>query len=70
MKYHSNAAPELFGWTEDVPVDDAEHSTVQTQESDVYAFGCLYYEVSYLQVLAKYWDELRRSITMLYLLGA
>ena len=32
------AAPELFGSTG----DDA---TVRTQKSDVYAFGCLYYEV-------------------------
>ena len=39
---HSNfAAPELF-------CDDSEKGSnvpIRTQESDVYAFGCLYYEV-------------------------
>ena len=38
------AAPELFGYCGD---DDAEDddAPIRTQKSDVYAFGCLYYEV-------------------------
>jgi len=38
------AAPELFGLSEDDngPADD---TPPRTQMSDVYAFGCLYYEV-------------------------
>jgi serine/threonine protein kinase len=38
------AAPELFGYCED---DDSEgdDAPIRTQKSDVYAFGCLYYEV-------------------------
>ena len=34
------AAPELFRST-----DDDDDATARTQKSDVYAFGCLYYEV-------------------------
>ncbi|SRR6266576_3959607 len=38
------AAPELFGFSEDD--DDSSNDTaVRTQMSDVYAFGCVYYEV-------------------------
>ena len=37
------AAPELFGSFQDDASDDVPP---RTQESDVYAFGCLYYEVS------------------------
>ena len=37
------AAPELFGGFEDDASDDVP---ARTQKSDVYAFGCLYYEVS------------------------
>ena len=57
------AAPELFDSPED---DDA---AVKTQKSDVYAFGCLYYEVGtnrHTDVLVKH--GLRRSIMILYLL--
>ena len=38
------AAPELFGFSED---DDScsNDTPARTQMSDVYAFGCLYYEV-------------------------
>jgi hypothetical protein len=49
--HHNFAAPELFGnWVEGEDVssesDDDGQSTARTQKSDVYAFGCLYYEVS------------------------
>ena len=37
---HNFAAPELFAC-------DSEDSTTRTHESDIYAFGCLYYEVSH-----------------------
>ena len=46
--HHNFAAPELFGYIDD-DTDDIENSTARTQESDVYAFGCLYYEVSYIK---------------------
>ena len=42
------AAPELFGFSEDDIsdlYDDAQPMT-NMYKSDVYAFGCLYYEVS------------------------
>ena len=45
------AAPELFDSAEDD--DDA---SVRTQKSDVYAFGCLYYEVGN----QKYTDALNK----------
>jgi serine/threonine protein kinase len=41
--HHHFAAPELFFLTEDDEGD--EDAAVRTQKSDVYAFGCLYYEV-------------------------
>jgi len=42
---HANfSAPELFGCFEDADDLLAEDPT-RTQMSDVYAFGCLYYEV-------------------------
>ena len=42
---HANfSAPELFGCFEDADDLSAEDST-RTQMTDVYAFGCLYYEV-------------------------
>lgn len=41
--HYNFAAPELFGSFREN--DDAE-PMVKTYESDVYAFGCLYYEVS------------------------
>ena len=37
------AAPELFRFTDD---EDDEEAAARTRKSDVYAFGCLYYEVS------------------------
>ena len=48
--HYNFAAPELFGnWDEEEDIsesDDDEQLTSRTQRSDVYAFGCLYYEVS------------------------
>ena len=38
------AAPELFGISEDVD-DPSDDPPPRTQMSDVYAFGCLFYEV-------------------------
>ncbi|KAF8700273.1 hypothetical protein AX14_000817 [Amanita brunnescens Koide BX004] len=38
------AAPELLGCSEDGDSDDVP---ARTQKSDVYAFGCLYYEIHY-----------------------
>ena len=38
------AAPELFGYCEDDESED-DDAPIRTQKSDVYAFGCLYYEV-------------------------
>ena len=38
------AAPELFGHLEDRDNPSVDDSA-RTQMSDVYAFGCLYYEV-------------------------
>ncbi|KAF8335107.1 hypothetical protein F5887DRAFT_892315, partial [Amanita rubescens] len=38
------AAPELFGFSEDEN-DSSEDVPARTQMSDIYAFGCLYYEV-------------------------
>ena len=38
------AAPELLGCSQDD--DTSDDVTARTQKSDVYAFGCLYYEVS------------------------
>ena len=46
--HHNFAAPELFGHIYD-DTDDVENSTARTQESDIYAFGCLYYEVSHVK---------------------
>ena len=37
------AAPELFGYCEGD--ESEEEDPIKTQKSDVYAFGCLYYEV-------------------------
>ena len=45
---YSFAAPELIRYTKD-DTDDSEDSTARTQESDIYSFGCLYYEVSYIK---------------------
>ncbi|KAF8332882.1 kinase-like domain-containing protein, partial [Amanita rubescens] len=40
------AAPELFGLSEDDD-DPSDDTPPRTQMSDVYAFGCLYYEIHY-----------------------
>ena len=41
------AAPELFGYYEgdDSEGEEEEEDPIKTQKSDVYAVGCLYYEV-------------------------
>ena len=39
------AAPELFGYCEGGDSEEDDDDLVKTQKSDVYAFGCLYYEV-------------------------
>ena len=39
------AAPELFGYCEDDDSKEDDDDPIRTQKSDVYAFGCLYYEV-------------------------
>ncbi|KAF8326171.1 kinase-like domain-containing protein [Amanita rubescens] len=47
-KHINFSAPELFGCLEDV--DDSDPSAedpLRTQMSDVYAFGCIYYEIHY-----------------------
>ncbi len=48
-KHLNFSAPELFGCLEDA--DDAVPA--RTQLSDVYSFGCLYYEVSHKNILLK-----------------
>ena len=52
--HYNFAAPELFGIPAegDSASDEYAQSTARTQKSDVYAFGCLYYEVSVIVVLA------------------
>ncbi|KAF8319461.1 kinase-like domain-containing protein, partial [Amanita rubescens] len=40
------AAPELFGFSQDEN-GSFEDVPARTQMSDVYAFGCLYYEIHY-----------------------
>ena len=50
--HYNFAAPELLGDLDELEDDDVSESedygqlTTRTQNSDVYAFGCLYYEVS------------------------
>ena len=39
------AAPELFGYREGDDSEEDDDVPIKTQKSDVYAFGCLYYEV-------------------------
>ena len=39
------AAPELFGYGEGDDSEEDDDVPIKTQKSDVYAFGCLYYEV-------------------------
>ncbi|KAF8734663.1 hypothetical protein AX14_003174 [Amanita brunnescens Koide BX004] len=49
--HYNFAAPELLGnWDEEDEVSDSEDDgqlTARTQKSDVYAFGCLYYEIQF-----------------------
>ena len=60
------AAPELFGSFLDDASDDVP---ARTQKSDVYAFGCFYYEVSGdKRVMPLVNRGFSRSITILYLL--
>ena len=40
------AAPELLGFSEDDDPSD-DDVPIRTQMSDIYAFGCLYYEVGH-----------------------
>ena len=44
------SAPELFGRLEDADPSSA-NEPARTQMSDVYAFGCLYYEVRHITML-------------------
>ena len=46
--HYNFAAPELFGYSEEDVSDSADDAKLmaKTQKSDIYAFGCLYYEVS------------------------
>lgn len=43
-KHLNFAAPELFGTSDN---NDSNDPPARTQMTDVYAFGCLFYEVSY-----------------------
>ena len=47
--HYNFAAPELFpNWDEEEDASESEDDgrlTTRTQKSDIYAFGCLYYEV-------------------------
>ncbi|KAF8344418.1 kinase-like domain-containing protein, partial [Amanita rubescens] len=45
-KHLNFAAPELFGCPEDADDLSAE-DPLRTQMSDIYAFGCIYYEIHY-----------------------
>ncbi|KAF8344542.1 kinase-like domain-containing protein, partial [Amanita rubescens] len=47
MKHTRFAAPELFGRLEDGEDPSAADDSARTQMSDIYAFGCLYYEIHY-----------------------
>ena len=58
------AAPELFGSLQDDASDDVP---ARAQKSDVYAFECLYYEVSSVKrVMPLVNKGFYRSITILY----
>ncbi len=49
-KHINFSAPELFGCLDDADASSA-NEPARTQMSDVYAFGCLYYEVRHRNVL-------------------
>ena len=56
------AAPELFG------LPEVAQEMAKAYKSDVYAFGCLYYEVSNINMLVLFLSKkYERSITMPYL---
>ncbi|KAF8338652.1 kinase-like domain-containing protein [Amanita rubescens] len=46
-KHVNFSAPELFGCPEDADNPSEDVEPARTQMSDVYAFGCLYYEIHY-----------------------
>lgn len=50
------AAPELFGYLgdDDSDSDDDAQLMARSQRSDIYAFGCLYYEVRVIKYLDFY----------------
>ena len=71
------AAPELFGMCSvcnKMGCDGChpEHRTTKTLETDVYAFGCLYYEVRLMRFVLVFFGTLRcdlhRHSSMLFLL--
>ena len=63
MLCHNFSAPELLCRNIDNDdTDDSKNSMAQTQESDVYAFGCLYYEVSYIKLYCGVLAELLARI--------
>jgi len=63
-KHFNFAAPELFGCFED-PDDPSADEPKRTPMSDVYAFGCIYYEVRHRNISMPFAD-LPRSITIVY----
>ena len=63
-KHLNFSAPELFGCLGDVYNPSGVEPT-KTQMSDVYAFGCLYYEVRHKNCTGAL-TELARSIMILY----
>jgi serine/threonine protein kinase len=61
--HHNFAAPELFGAEDDAKDDDM----ARTQQSDIYAFACLYYEVSSKKCPSHLvMPEMHRSTMMLF----
>ncbi len=61
------AAPELLGFSKD-DNDPSDDIPTRTQMSDVYAFGCLYYEVGIHNQPCDALAKLLRSITIACLL--
>jgi serine/threonine protein kinase len=50
-KHVNFSAPELFGCPEDADNPSEAVEPARTQMSDIYAFGCLYYEVRHENIL-------------------